>query len=362
MTCRYDKAAERHLLRTHLPACDTAGCQGCEPCLRDQNGDPVKHCTARVGCNGHLGYGELTCPSCIEKTRTVIRKIVDLAAVTLLEEAIEAGVDSEAAYLAGPACDPEAWSWRKVTAKQGGPWHMSLEEDDDEHHPYRVLTTWEAMLREDYKQPSPPIGCSATTIYELEGKPVWQANPADCRKKHGPDCWKGAQRPTNVTSAAKYLDGMLHRIANDETQDWALFARELRDCCNHLEAVVHTLRRPEQGVPCPECSNEDGAGPRLTKHYVEHDRTGASDWWGCVAVREHSWPDYVYRKWVADVYLEQADRLTASQIASQYGIPAGSVRGWASLGRVDKRGKDEQGRQMYDVAQARACAGQGVVA
>ena len=196
--------------------------------------------------------------------------------------------------------------------------------DDDAHHPLTVLGTWEMAFREDYGQP--------------------------CDHK------------ITVTSAAKYLDGMLHRIANDETQDWALFARELRDCCNHLEAVVHTLRRPEQGVPCPECSNEDGAGPRLTKHYVEHDRTGASDWWGCVAVREHSWPDYVYRKWVADVYLEQADRLTASQIASQYGIPAGSVRGWASLGRVDKRGKDEQGRQMYDVAQARACAGQGVVA
>ena len=118
MTCRYDKAAERHLLRTHLPACDTAGCQGCEPCLRDPNGDPVRHCTARVGCNGHLGYGELTCPGCIEKTRTVIRKIVDLAAVTLLEEAIEAGVDSEAAYLAGPAADPYLWRERKVQMKR----------------------------------------------------------------------------------------------------------------------------------------------------------------------------------------------------------------------------------------------------
>lgn len=118
MTCRYDKAAERHLLRTHLPACDAAGCQGCEPCLRDQNGDPVKHCTARVGCNGHLGHGELTCPGCIEKTRTVIRKIVDLAAVTLLEEAIEAGVDSEAAYLAGPAADPYLWRDRKVQMKR----------------------------------------------------------------------------------------------------------------------------------------------------------------------------------------------------------------------------------------------------
>lgn len=332
MTCRWDRDAERHLLRTHLPACDTAGCQGCEPCLRDQNGDPVKHCTARVGCTGHLGYGELTCPSCIEKTRTVIRKIVDLAAVTLLEEAIEAGVDSEAAMLAGPACDPEAWSWRKVAAKQGGPWHASQgdvaskldPEEDDEHHPYVVLTRWEFMLREDYRQ-----------------------DRTDA---------------TSLTSAAKYLDGMLHRIANDETQDWALFARELRDCCNHLEAVVHDSRRPEQGVPCPECSTEDKPGPRLVKHYVNHDVTGASDWWGCVLVTEHSWLDWTYRRWVTDVWLEQQKALTASDIAKVYGIPAGSVRGWASLGRVDKRGKDEQGRQMYDVAQARACAGQGVVA
>ena len=324
MTCRYDKAAERHLLRTHLPACDSNACQGCEPCLRDPNGDPVKHCTARVGCNGHLGYGERTCPGCIEKTRTTLRVIVDLAAVALLEEAVEAGVDSEAAYLAGPAADPEAWMWRKVTARQGGPWHASLEEDDDEHHAYSVLARWEAMMREDYRQPR--------------------------------------DTATSIESAAKYLDGMLHRIANDETQDWALFARELNACRNHLEAVVHDSRRPEQGVPCPECSTDTDAGPRLVKHYVNHDVTGASDWWGCVLVTQHSWPDYVYRKWVADVYLEEQKALTASDIAKVYGIPTGSVRGWASLGRVDKRGKDGQGRQMYDVAQARACAGQGVVA
>ena len=187
--------------------------------------------------------------------------------------------------------------------------------DDDAHHPLTVLGTWEMAFREDYGQP--------------------------CDHK------------ITVTSAAKYLDGMLSRIANDETQDWALFARELRDCCNHLEAVVHTLRRPEQGVPCPECSNEDGAGPRLTKHYVEHDRTGASDWWGCVAVREHSWPDYVYRKWVADVYLEQADRLTASQIASQYGIPAGTIRQWVVRGTLDKAGYRD-GRVVYNVEEVKA--------
>ena len=334
MTCRYDKAAERHLLRTHLPACDSRDCQGCEPCLRDANGNPVRHCTARIGCNGHLGEYEQTCPGCIEEVRTTLRVIVDLAADALLEEAIEAGVDSEAVYLAGPACDPEAWSWRKVTARQGGPWHMSQgdsaskldPDEDDEHHPYSVLTRWEFMLREDYGQ---------------------QRTDA-----------------TSIVSAAKYLTDMLPRLANDDGQDWRLFAHELNACRNHLESVIHDSRAPEMGAPCPACTTANTKGKPLVKHYRNIDErtgkvdpSGALDWWGCRDDDAHWWNDEDYRLRVAAGYLAHSPRLTAPQIAEAYGIPAGSVRSWASTGRVHKRGKDDEGRQMYDVNEARRCAG-----
>ena len=61
-----------------------------------------------------------------------LRRIPQLAAL-MLPVALGVGVNSEAANMAGPAADPEAWSWRKVTAKQGGPWHLSLVEDDDDN-------------------------------------------------------------------------------------------------------------------------------------------------------------------------------------------------------------------------------------
>ena len=320
--CRWDKQAERHLLRSHLPACKDRDCRGCEPCLRDDNGDPVTHCAARHGCNGHLGWGERTCTECVLRVRRTIASIVDLAAIAIVDEALEAGVESEAAYLAGPAADPEAWSWRKVTARQGGVWHASLDEEDDDRHPYTVLTRWEFMIREDYQTPR-----------------------------------AGA---TSISSAAAYLTRLLPRIANDEAQDWPLLAAELNASRTHLEAVVHDSRRPEQGAPCPECSTEDKRGPRLIKRYVDHDKTGASDWWGCPLEETHWWVDSDYRMRVDAAYLTNSTRLTGPQIAETFGIPAGSVRSWAAQGRVDKRGKDHEGRQLYDVNQARRCAGHEV--
>lgn len=259
MTCRYDRDAEDYLTPDGTP------------CRRDDYGDPTKHCTARRNCANHIGRDELTCARCIARARADLRRIPQLAAL-MLPVALDTGVDSEAANLAGPAADPEAWSWRKIAAKQGRAWHVSLVEDDDDFHPYTVLGRWDLMIREDYDQPS--------------------------------------DVPVTITNAAAYLDRTLHRIAQDDEQDFPLLARELRRCRSHLEAAMSDSRASERGAPCPECS-ANGALVRLVREYGHwcedldceriHYDTDEADEWVCPRNRrEHRWSHEDYSRWLED--------------------------------------------------------------
>lgn len=297
MTCHHTTSGP--MLRTHLRDCEAADCGGCVRCSET-------HCTARTRCATHIGPTELTCPGCIGKTRDDLAMIVTLAAL-MLPEAVERGVNSEAAYLAGPSADPEAWSWRKVTAKQGVAWHVSLIEEDDERHPLAVTGVWEMMIRADY----------------------------------GPD----TEARLTVTSAVGYLDRMLHRIANDPAQDFPLFATEIRRCRTHLEAVLHDSHAPETGAPCPACP----AAQPLVKRYEDDDPTGASDRWTCRDC-DSWWSEADYRLRVGAAYLEHAEALTASQIEAEYRVPPGTLRRWAAEDKVRRRGRDDSGRQLYDVS------------
>lgn len=290
------------MLRTHVRDCDSADCGGCVPCAE-------VHCTARARCIAHIGPTELTCPGCIAKTRNDLTMIETLAAL-MLPEAIQRGVNSEAAVLAGPAADPEAWSWRKVAARQGAAWHVSLLEDDDEQHPLTVTGVWEMMIRADY----------------------------------GPD----TDTRLTVSSAVAYLDRMLHRIANDPQQDFPQMARELRKCRTHLEAVLHDSHAPETGAPCPACNT----GQPLMKRYEDDDPTGASDRWTCRDCGSW-WSEADYRLRVAARYLEHATALTASQIETEYRVPQGTLRRWVVEGNVKRAGRDESGRQLYRVSDVR---------
>ena len=258
MRCRWDDEAADYLTDDG-------------PCRYDEYGDPTRHCTARRTCPGHIGPGELTCLRCLTRTQTTLRTIVDLAALTLTA-AISDGIDSEAAYLAGPAADPEAWSWHKVAARQGRIWHQSLIEDDDPWHPYTVLTRWEWMIREDYGHPR--------------------------------------DTPTSIAQAADYLRSTMRRLAHDPGQDFPLLSRELRACKDHLEATLRNSRTPDRGAPCPACADAhpDQPAPRLVRRYghwctdpdceqIHHTDTDG-DRWSCW--RGHTWTEHDYRHWVAE--------------------------------------------------------------
>jgi hypothetical protein len=241
----------------HRLDCDDPACRGCTTCAGT-------HCTARKNCTWHVSEGELTCGRCIAGVRRDLAWITALSAL-LLTQAIADGLDSEAVNLAGPAVDPEAWSWRKATAKQGRAWHVSLVEDDDEHHPLRVLGAWEHMIREDYQHHS-----DATLT---------------------------------LAGASAYLDRMLYRIAHDEEQDFPLLRAELKKCRQHLESVLHNDTKPDVGAPCPSC-REAGEIVRLKRQYAHwckdpecqkfHFLDDASDTWHCPREATHWWTQQGY--------------------------------------------------------------------
>lgn len=270
--CRYDRDAGDYLIDG-------------EPCRTDDYGDPTKHCTARRTCAGHVGADELTCARCLSRARRAIGQIVDLAAL-MLPAAISAGINSEAANLAGPAADYQTFSARRAIDKR---WILqnvperhieramrTLLADDDEHHPYVVLTRWANMLTEDYNHPTP-------------------------------ERW-------TVANAAAYLDRNLALIAQDPEQDFPLLFRELRRCRDHLEAVLRNSHRSDKGAPCPTCATETGKGPRLRREYGHwcdepdceqiHYDDDSGDVWRCPRIRDHWWSEADYRLRIADVYAD----------------------------------------------------------
>ena len=133
---------------------------------------------------------------------------------------------------------------------------------DDEHHPYAVTTRWQMMLAEDY----------------------------------------GDDLPIRLTTsgAVAYLLSRLHRIANDDKQDFPLMGREIRKCRQHLEAVLHNDDRPDRGAPCPDCVAAGEGVPRLVREYAvgyPHERY---DIWRCPRDREHAWSHHAYVAYVED--------------------------------------------------------------
>jgi hypothetical protein len=211
-----------------------------------------------------------------------VRRIVAIAPLMGVQ-ALGSGVNSEAANLAGPAADVRQWSARRIAMRGHLATWLNLEritdrqheharatmEDDDEQHPYTVLTRWQMMLSEDYGQPLP-------------------------------------DRLT-TTEAGAYLERTLHRMAQDDEQDFPLFAREMRACREHLESVLRNSSKPQRGAPCPDCS-EDGKVVRLLLDFGHwctsedceqiHFLDDSGDRWVCPVDRDHWMTAQGYADWL----------------------------------------------------------------
>jgi hypothetical protein len=287
------------------------------------------HCELR-GCASHVARHEdqYTCGDCINRTRKTIRRIA-VRYAELPEQVAHVGINSEAMNLLGPAASAEQfaagvrWSDRM---RGWCDWPKNIA--GDEQHPLIVLGQWDHMVRETYG--------------------------------HASDLF------TTISRSVDYLTGdVLDRFAN--TREFEDFTRDVYDCLHHLEDVLVDSRKPEKGAPCPMCEKP---APKLMRRLAEHpwkfgegevcERPGCQvcagnhDTWHCPANGEHFWTDVEYRLRVGGDYLAHATALTASQMHEVHGIKPGSLRGWASLGKVAKRGKDAAGLTLYDVAQAKA--------
>lgn len=321
----------------------TPEADGGRPCPKD-------HCGLRgVPCGHHVKHeaGIYTCPSCIGRTRSDLATIKALCAVELVSEALEAGINSEAANLIGPASlgfagRQETEAEIREASDWGRGWcaYPRTEAERLAMHPLRVLGDLDLALRETYG----PMTTLRVTI----------------------------------DRAADFLAGLLAGAFPHEDQ-FEDAAREIARLRAHLEAVAHTARYVEQGHPCPKCAasvTETGPGgaqgsdagpsstdvipgpqngaesrkaPRLLKHYATGSGSdvvaGKLDTWHCPADTEHWWSDYDYREQVDAITrksVAEGKWLTAAEISERYGIKAPRLRKWASRESVRTRWIAEQ--------------------
>ena len=288
--CRYDRDAKAHLLREHKPECMDRACKGCLPCTHE-DGNPVRHCRTRNRCTSHLAWEEFTCPECLGKIRDRLTAACDLLAL-MPGEAVEQGIHSEPANLAGPHADYVTTQWRLINADRDG---ESVEELDL-RDPYTCLTMHERTIREH-------LG-------------------------HDEDVLVSA----TVERAADYLAWALTDLSRDEDGALLLSALlgDLGVLVTHMEAALRDARTPDRGAPCPECVAAMGErkeelqatgvpedewprlrAPRLVRFYghwcidpdctrPEHHVTDLGDVWRCPADREHEWSHADYSRWVEE--------------------------------------------------------------
>lgn len=289
-SCRFITTDQPRMLRTHVRDCNASGCEGCMPCEE-------RHC---ADC-GRRHVEELRCASCVGAVRGDIGLIVQLSA-RLLPEATHRGVNSEAAMLAGPAANAEAFSNLNVSARAGRIDGSLLVDNCDEPHPAWTLGTWDMLVRELLDQP--------TTIR------------------------------ITVERAADYLRDQLTELARREDFAWEELARDVRQCRGHLEDVLRDGTRDEKGGLCPMC------GVRaLVKRF---GGTEDEDRWTCPQSGcDASYTEHDYREKVDAVYVLHADALTAAQVTHTYRVPEATVRKWAQRGQVRRHRRG--GVVLYDV-------------
>lgn len=293
----------------HANGCGDENCRACLPC-------PERHC--QVCGKEHVtvdGRGDdQTCATCLSSTRTDGDSIADMSGRTL-DEAIDKGVNSEAAMLAGPVGNVEAFGYRRMSALAGRIGAEWLEDCRDEDHPLWVLGTWDLLVREHYRQPS---DIQAT-----------------------------------VDNTWAYLAGHLTRLAHDADFPFDELARDLRRCRGHLENVLSEGEREVYGAPCLRCE----------KPLLRDDQGEEESWW-CERCKRRSNADQ-YRLAVREAYKANATRLPVVDLAVRIDVPAGTIRRWAAKSehldgtrivtippQLPFVGMDSQGRKVYNVADA----------
>lgn len=313
--CRFVADDQPRMLRNrHHKDCNTSGCEGCTPCEE-------RHCSMDFCTGRHLDQSEnQACAQCQGRVRTDVSRILALCrSEMVVEELLERGPRSQAAWLVGPTAGVISWHRKEDEALAGKLPKGWLEDNQHEYHPAWVLGCWDLVVRQHY----------------------------------GHDIENGV----TIKAAAAYLDGLLTEIARDPGLDFSILARDMHRTVTMLELVLPVDRGPQTGAPCPTCERP------LVKIYEPVDTTGDKDRWHCKTCK--TWRTVEeYDLFVDSVYLGNASALTASQIHAQYGVAEGTVYRWGLPSsdtngnevppKVRKRGRNDLGLQLYDVADVKA--------
>src|SRR5687768_10612164 len=204
----------------HLEECAEELCKGCQPCTE-------RHC--RVCGRAHA---DGTCAECMDETRSTLREIADLCNA-LPTEAAHRGIESEALMLLGPVADPEARGHVEAAYLSGRLPEGWIEAAHGKDCP---LLTNDACT-----------GCAGGELHPMIVLGGWDAIWRDALEHDEP-----SERLT-VTAAVDYLDRTMTYMGGYEHVPFEDFARDLRRCRGHLEAVLHDGEQVERGAPCWSC-------------------------------------------------------------------------------------------------------------
>jgi hypothetical protein len=216
----------------------------------------------------------------------------------------------DAMVMLGPSADPEAWSYRQLSAALGRTEpHGLYENDADPQPPLLVLATWEDCIRQELQTPTDK---RAT----IEGAAKFLASSID---------W------CLDTDEA----GDVNFIAIDD------MAADIAKVRRRLEAVLHATKQRDLGVDCL-----NGCGEPLLKIWGIDEGT---DRYVCVVCKRRYEVDE-YHLAVKQAYMLAAEWLTADHMAAVYRVPSGTVAVWANRDHVRKRVDPNSRRIVYNVA------------
>lgn len=342
------------LLATHLSSCSSPECEGCKPCEK-------RHC-AMPRCSRHLRHGELEfCGKCVGNVRNDLTRIADLCQIAPIAVA-EGRIDSEVAVLAGPVPEHSTYTARRAWAVGGGLCRCGERCPDLQPTPAGPLCEdWKDCAHDVCRRRTGRTACPDLLAWLDDSgndqlHPLWILGAWDWLAALALDHTRTGK--VTVASAVSYLDANLTDLSRSDDFGFDGFARELTDCLAYVEKVLLVARHVEKGAPCPECHRAGRKPKPLECHFDLEDLTGDSDIWVCPKCEE-TWSRAQYDKYVEREHLRRAEALTASQIHAEYRVAESTLRRWANGYRdrgvfrpatVRKRGKDQQGRQLYDVA------------
>jgi hypothetical protein len=295
VTCKWNGRGNPRLIPgRHSESCADETCAGCQECAE-------AHCRV-CGVTHMLG----TCAECMAETREALHEIARMCDA-LPDEVENRGIEGEAMFLLGPAADPEAVGHVEASVQSGRLPDGYLDDATGELHPAWILGTWEMVYR-------------------------------DALEHHKSADDDGDEIPFTISAATDYLDGNLTYAGGFEHVPFEDFARDLRRCRNHLEAVLHDGEQVDRGAPCMTCHAP------LERTWGADEK---ADGWKCPRCKQTS-TDEQYRFAVMHLHREEADWLTDRDMQIRTGVRAGTVRSWATKGLIRRR--QDQGRRVYSVA------------